>query len=468
MLLPSKTRNPELYPYRHGLKFAFYNALNWQVVIGTPTVLFMQELRADSLQVGLVFAWTFLLTPVQVLATAFLPRIGFKQLTLFGWNTRAWFLLVPIGLAVAASTIAPAPWMVAAMVVTMFGYSFFRAIGAAALTTWLFHIVPTGIRGRYWATDQILAASAGLGILVLCALLFGVLPPFPAFFIQYSIAAIGALAAYRMLQRLPDVEKPRLISLEKIAQETPRLVFQPSVFRTYLWLSIPLFVAITPIPAFTAFFLKASGRATASEIMIFSVITYVGVIAANLLMRSHIDRFGAKPFFRLAYLGYGLAAAGWLILFHFDAGWGFILPALYFLQGSAGGFWTSSNLNYLAKILPEHDRSLPVSLHGAVITFLGGFSPVVWGLFLKSPDDPSGISIPVLAAFFVVLLLVTLALSTQLRRLPEIAEAAEPILRGNWILRPIRGLATIINLVEPAATPPPPPRDPGAGERENR
>ena len=60
----------------------------------------MQHLGADSFQVGLVFAWTFLLTPVQVLSTALLPRLGFKRLTLLGWSARGWCLLVPAGLAV--------------------------------------------------------------------------------------------------------------------------------------------------------------------------------------------------------------------------------------------------------------------------------------------------------------------------------------------------------------------------------
>ncbi len=53
MIFPTKKRDPELYPYRHGLYFAFYNALNWQVALGTPTVLFMQQLGANSFEVGL-------------------------------------------------------------------------------------------------------------------------------------------------------------------------------------------------------------------------------------------------------------------------------------------------------------------------------------------------------------------------------------------------------------------------------
>lgn len=449
MLFPTRTRSPELHPHRHGLYFAFFHALNWQVVIGTPTVLFMQQLGADAFQVGLVFAWTFLLTPAQVLATAWLPRLGFKRLTLLGWNARAWFLLAPLGLAVFAPT-RPASWMIMSMILAMFGYNLTRAVGAAALTPWLYQLVPENIRGRYWATDQILAALAGLGILILCALLFALLPPYAAFQVQYLIAIFGALAAYRELRLLPDADKPRLVSLEKILRETPRLVFRPGAFRTYLLQSFPLFIAITPLPPFTAYYLRTAHGTPASTIMLFAMLTYLGVITANLLMRARLDRFGAKPFFRLSYLAYGLTALGWLG-FLYSAGRATpLLPFLFLAQGFAGGCWTSANLNYLAQIVSEQDRALPVSLHGAAITFLGGISPVLWGIFLKTPGGDRAVNEPVFAGFFAVIALVSLALACTLRHLPDRVRPVAPLLQGAWLLRPLRGLASLVNLVDRA------------------
>jgi len=438
-----------LHPYRHGLFFSFFHALNWQVAIGTPTVLFMQELRATPFEAGLVFAWTFLLMPVQVIATVWLPRLGYKRLALFGWNMRAWFLAVPVVIAFLAPLIGRQGWMVGSMVGAMFGYCVFRAAGAAALTPWLYQVIPEEIRGRYWSTEQMLAASAGLGVLALCSLLFAVLPVFVAYSVQYSIAAIGALFACAMLQRLPDVERPKLINFEEIVKETPRLMFSPGTYRTYLWLSISLFMAITPLPAFAAYFLKSTERATSAQIMILAVLTYLGVIAANLVMRTFIDRVGAKPFFRLSYASYASAAVGWLLLMQFDRGWKVALPILFFIQGAAGACWTSSNLNYLAKIVPPENRALPVSVHGASITFLGGFAPVLWGLFLRAPGQTAAVSMPVLAGYFGVLLFVAVLLMFLVRGLPELSGAAEPLIRGGWVLRPIRGLATLISFVEP-------------------
>jgi MFS family permease len=460
MLFPTRTRHPELYPYRHGLYFAFYHALNWQVVIGTPTVLFMQHLGADSFQVGLVFAWTFLLTPVQVIATALLPHLGFKKLTLFGWNARAWFLLVPLGLACLAPA-QPSGWMISGMVIAMFCYAVYRAIGTAAITPWLYQIVPEDIRGSYWATDQMLSAVAGLGILILCAGIFVVLPPYSAFQVQYLIAVFGALTAYRALMVLPDVPKPKLISLERILTETPRLLTQRGLYRTYLYQSFPLFIAITPLPPFTVFYLKTTHGTPAAVIMLYAMLTYLGVITANVIMRSRLDRIGAKPFFRLSYAGYSFSALGWLAFLYFGATLTLLVPVLFFVQGFAGGSWTSANLNYLARIVPAEDRALPVSLHSAVITFLGGTAPVIWGLFLK---DETGRTVrePVFAAFFIVVLLVMLVLASLLHRLPEKELSGEPLMQGAWLLRPLRGLASLISLIDrsPDKPPGPPEKEP--------
>jgi hypothetical protein len=143
-----------------------------------------------------------------------------------------------------------------------------------------------------------------------------------------------------------------------------------------------------------------------------------------------------------------------------------MLPPLYLLQGAASGCWTSANLNYLAKILPEHDRALPVSIHGAVITFLGGCSPVLWGLFMKTPGGGSAVNVPMFEAFFAVLLLSSAGLFWIVRRLPEKTGTVDPLLQGGWLLRPFRGLGNLINLLEPAparpesAAPPDRPPDP--------
>jgi MFS family permease len=452
----TEKNDPELYPHRRGLWFAFYNALNWQVAVGTPTVLFMEHLGATPFEVGLVYAWMFLLTPAQVLATALLPRLGFKKLTLAGWGARGWFLGVPLLIALWAPE-GRVVWSVYAMVTAMFFYSLSRAVGAAAITSWLYAIVPERVRGRYWSTDQMMGGSAAVGTLLVCAGLFAVLPPFWAFAAQYVIAIYGAWMAFRCLKALPDVERPQTMSLARVVADTPRWVMQPSDFRFYLWIAVGYFLVTTPIAPFAAYYLKSTVGLEAWKIMLFTMLQYLGVIGANWFMRSRADRLGAKPFLNLSFASFAAVAAGWWAFLHL-AGWvEIILPLLYLLLGVGSGWFTAANLNYLAKILPENERALPVAIHSALPVFLGGFTPVLWGLFLKSSDGGAAVNILAFEVFFICTLLGMLGLLAMVQKMRETPGHVEPLLEGSWLFRPFRAMTFLINLVErPAAKSPPP------------
>ncbi len=447
MLLPTQKNDPELYPYRHGLYFAFFNALNWQVATGAPTVLFMAYLGANSFQTGLVYSWTLLLTPVQVFATLLLPRLGFKRLTLAGWGARSWFLLVPLALSLLAAR-APAPWVIYAMVTAMFFYSLSRSMGAAAITTWLQALVPMAVRGRYWASDQIMGGVAAVGTLVVCAGMFAFLPPQWAFFGQYVISISGAYIALRCLRTLPDIERPVIMGWEKIRTDTPRHLFAPSAFRSYLWVAVLVNIVTAPLAPFGAYFLKATAGLSVVSIMIYTMLQYGGVIAGNWFMRSHLDRTGAKPFFRLAFALFALLAAGWLVCLEWTQVTRWLMPGLFVLLGAASGIFTAANVSYLTSILPEKDRALPVSVHGALTWFLGGLSPVAWGLFLKSGGQAPALDLHVFRGFFIVTLVGALGLIALVNRLEEKGAQYDPILRGSWLLGPLRAMGSLINLAE--------------------
>lgn len=448
-------RDPALHPYRQGLYFAFFNAMNWQVATATPTVLFMAYLGADSFQTGLVYGWPLLLTPVQVFATVLLPRLGFKRLTLAGWGARSWFLLVPLSLALLAPA-EPVPWMIHAMVAAMCCYSLSRSVGAAAITTWLQGLVPAAVRGRYWSTDQIMGGTASIATLLLCAATFTWLPASAAFSVQYAFSITGAWLAFRCLRTLPDIERPTVMSLAKIGADTPRHLFGPGLFRPYLWLAVLFFIVTTPLVPFAAYYLKVEAGIPSAVIMGCTIVQYAGVITGNWFMRSRIDRTGARPFFRFSFVLYGVVAAGWLVSLHWRPVMPWLLPALYFLLGAGSGIFTAANVSYLAKIIPVAERALPVSLHGAMTFFSGGLAPIAWGVVLKDAGPVPSVNLGAFQVFFVCVLLGVGVLVLLANRLKETPGHVDPLLEGDWLFRPFRIVASLVKLAEPARPPGPP------------
>ena len=100
-----------------------------------------------------------------------------------------------------------------------------------------------------------------------------------------------------------------------------------------------------------------------------------------------------------------------------------------------------------------------MAVHGAVTACIGGLSPVVWGIFLKSGEGAArGLNVDVFQWFFVTVIVGAIGISYRLSRLPEEkGHPVEPILIGNAILRPFRAMTYLVNLVEP--------RPPPKGER---
>jgi hypothetical protein len=449
-LFPTAKTDPELAPFRPGLVFAFFNALAWQIGIGTPMVLFAEQLGATPFEVGLAYSFVFVLTPVQIVSTALLPRYGFKALMLGGWRTRSFFLGVPAILAVLALG-GEQPWMVRALVGSVFFFCLFRSIGAASGTSWFYAILPDSVRGRYFASDQFVSAVAGVGTLLASAALFALLPVYPALLVQYAIALIGSTVSYYSLKKLPDAERPTSISLRTVLRDTPRHLFTRSTFRAYVWLAVACAILSTPIPPFSAYYLKVGPNFSTGQIMLFEVLRYVGVMAAAWVIRRRIDATGARPFFLLALGTYTVVGGYWWCFL--ENGFGGVpgIMVAYFLLGLGAATWNIANLNYLPQIISAEERTLAVSVHGAVTACIGGLSPVIWGIFLKSGDGAArGINPDVFQWFFVSVVVGAIVISMFLGRLPEEkGQPVDPILIGNAILRPFRAMTYLVNLVEP-------------------
>jgi MFS family permease len=438
-------------PFRPGLTFAFFNAMAWQIGIGTPMVLFAEQLGATPFQVALAYSFVFVLTPLQIASTALLPRYGFKALMLGGWRTRSFFLGVPAVLAVVLMLgQREQPWMVQALVWSVFLFCVFRSIGAASGTSWFYAILPEKIRGRYFATDQFVSAIAGVATLLASAGLFALLPIYPALLAQYGIALLGSAFSYYSLKRLPDGERPKAINLRSVVRDTPRQLFKPSAFRSYVWLAVVCGMIATPIPPFAAYYLKVGPQWSTAQIMLAEVLRYTGVIVAAWLIRPRIDAAGAKPFFAVAMSLYAAVGAFWWMFLEHGLGGNAGVFAAYFVLGFGSASWAIANFNYLPRVLAEEERTLAVSIHGAVTAFLGGLSPTVWGLFLKTDEGVRrGIDVEVLQYFFLSVIggaFLLLPLFLRLRENKD--QPVRPLVVGDAILRPLRAATALVGLVE--------------------
>ena len=80
--------------------FAAFNALSFQVVLGSPMVLYAKTLGASATVLGIIAGMMPLLVISQIPAASHIDRIGYKRFVYAGWGIRVAFIfaivLVPL------------------------------------------------------------------------------------------------------------------------------------------------------------------------------------------------------------------------------------------------------------------------------------------------------------------------------------------------------------------------------------
>ena len=403
-------------PFVNWLGFGFTNAMSWMIALGTPMVLLAGELGASTFEVGIAYASVFIVLPVQILATSTLPRFGYKWQMIFGWGTRSFFLLVPLYLAILAPE-HPQRWMVLAMVGSVVLFTLFRALGSCATWPWMYSLIPDGIRGRYFATDQVLSGISGVLTLVFCGLLFSWLPPFEAYTWQYSFALLGSMLSVAFLISIPDVPKPEFISVGTIFQEMPRWTFRPGKFRQYLRFMLTSNVVVTSISPFTVYYLKVEKGYAFDTILFLSAIQYSGSILASLWIRKRIDQAGPITAFRIGYAGLSALMLYWALIVCNVPHTLMFLQVAYFAFGASNAHWSAAHMKYLPSVCPDQKRALTVSIHSSVVGFLGGLTPILWGLLLRTSGASAGVNKAAFLGFLIFACLVLAGLSIYASRL---------------------------------------------------
>jgi MFS family permease len=422
-------------PCVFSLGFAFTNALTWSVALGTPLILLCRHLGATPVEIGLTTAFPLLVLPLQVLATSLLPYFGYKRLVILSWSLRALFLAVPLVLTMLAPEI-PSPWMLHALLAAMLCFTLFRAAGTSSIFPWVYIILPEGVRGRYYATEQVVTGAAAILTMLLSAWAMSALPTYSAFTALYLLAATGSVCAVTCLGQLPDSPAPRDLHLARILRRIWPLIRSPGPFRNYLALMSALALFNSSLQPFTIYYLRVRADISDSRLFLLSGVQVAGGILTAWLARRFADRTGARPFLISSQTVTAGVCLFWLLLLNNPAVWLNQLPLACFAQGAAGSLFALGNVKYTPQLSDDNDRAYVISVLGALAGLCGGTAPILWGWFLKDSSAQS-IHVPRLALFFAGNFALQLALIPRFMRLQE----KDPL-----PLRPFGWISAVIGL----------------------
>jgi hypothetical protein len=388
-----------LRPFRAGYFFGGFNGLTWMMSLGTPMVLLIEHLGGSTIAVGMASSFVFLLLPIQMLATSTLERLGFQRQMVLGWSLRAVFLLIPLAIVLTAPA-QPAAWMPNAIVISVFGFCFFRAFGMAAHIAWFAAILPDSLRGRFFATDTAITSGVGVVTLLGCAALFARLPPYDAFTIAYAIALFGSVLAVVSLLRLPSGPSPPPSPVGQLAGAARSLCFGPGLFRQFLVLTVVGAVVGSSFSAFTTYYLKSEAAISSSRILGFTAAQFGGQIVGTFALRPFIDRMPIRRLFQLAQAIVACVFAYWLGIVVGETGWLGAIAVSYFVFGLAVGIGNAAHATFLPELSPAAMRPVSVAVFGAVAGLLQGLGPMLWGLVLRIGGGAPGVDLESFRLFF--------------------------------------------------------------------
>ncbi|MEO0508987.1 MAG: MFS transporter [Verrucomicrobiota bacterium] len=428
--------------------------MTWLIVVGSPMVLMAEHLGATAFQVGLLYSAVMLFVPLQMMAAALLPYLGYKRQIVLTWSARTVLLIIPIAIALFEPDEAR-PLALNIFIGTIFGYCFIRSLGACALLPWFVEIVPEKLRGRFFSADSFVIGSAGVIILLLSSALFAFFETYDAFALLFIGAICGAVTSIRFVMKLPDGKRPEVLSFPRMLNRWSALLTEPSYFRIFLLLQIVHSLTAFGLTPFTVYYLKRSLDYGISYIMFLSALQYIGMSVGALSIKDHMDRFGVRPFFVVTHAAVLFVIFYWCLLVLGFKSLSMLLPVTFFTTGMAtAGYFTATN-KYMAKVCRPRERSIVIALFQSTVGLTAGLAATVWGQILK--DTSTG---EIVGSRFLIYLGVFSVIQCYMCwGYSRIREKGLPNLQAQDVSgwnRPLRYFFGFVNLVEPRRSKKPP------------
>src|SRR5262245_5336503 len=363
--------------------FATFNALSFQIVLGSPMLLYARSLDASATVLGIIAGMMPLLVIFQVPAAAHITRVGYKRFVYAGWGTRVMFIfgiaLVPLTGGFLSRTT-----QLALILFLLFGFNLSRGISSAAWLPWITTLVPFEIRGNYLAREAAAVHVASCAAMMLSAFCLGHQSQPWQFALIFGFSGVAGVISLSFLKKIPDAEPPeRQASSSQAVPWLEIAGYEP--FRKLLRMNTAWAVAYGGLGAFTVAFLKTEAAMSEGGILFVTGMAFLGGLSGLAYFGSRTDRLGSKPVLAFCLSIWILILIGWLFLAGHVAQpqFGLVL-FLELLMGFAYALVNMNNTRLAMILAPVMGRSHFFALYSVVANLTLGLAPMFWGLVIDA------------------------------------------------------------------------------------
>jgi len=388
MTEPKPTSEPAAFltGMRNAWRFAAFNGLSFQIVLGSPMILYAKTLNANATVLGIIAGMMPLMVIFQIPAAQYINRIGYKRFVLAGWGTRTLFtvgmVLVPL-----ATPVLDVTTRLVLLLALLLGFNLVRGISSCAWLPWITHLVPEHSRGRYVSGDAAMANLGSFLTVIIAAVCLGEQPHPWQFAVIFGFSAAMGMVSLLFLNRVPDV----VISDEvrSSSQPVPWLeILRHPPFQKLLKFVMVWSLAYGGFTTFTVAFLKTETGLPAAKVLFVTSVAFLGGLSSLWLLGHRLDHVGSKPILGLSLVMWVVIVGGWIAL----AGGALaahlpLILGLQFLMGLFAALVGMANSRLAMAIIPAMGRNHFFVLYSVFASVSLGLAPIFWGLIIDLIGD---------------------------------------------------------------------------------
>jgi len=377
---------PQVSPFpadaENSFRFSLFNAVNFQITLGAPMVLYAKALGGTATTIGIVAALAPLMTVLQLPTAYFIPKIGYKGFVLLGWSVRAVLLLILAVLPLLR--FLPAIMQIELMLTCLFLFNVVRGISTGAWLPWLTALVPPDARTRFLRSDQLHMQCGGmLAIAISTIVLWSGGRPWQ-FALLFAISMFAGMLSLHFVRKIPDIEIGE--QSKSSGQPVPWLeILRYRPFSRLLIFNVVYNSVVGGLAAFVIAYLEGRAGYSAGQVLAVSFAAAVGASASVPFIGPVLERTGSKPILRIALALYLTGILFWLFVTAGIVPAAYLLVAIsYLLLGIAGGLFSIANVRIAMDTMPELGRNHFFSLFTVFASLSLGLAPIFWGVFLDA------------------------------------------------------------------------------------
>ena len=364
--------------------FSLFNAISFQIVFGTPAILYAKSLGAPATALGIIASLSPFLSICQIPAAHFLGRFGYKRFTFAGWGLRTFCVFLIALIPLMSSLGNPAKLRI--LIASLFVFNLLRGIAAGAWLPWITALIPEPQRGRFISRDQFCLNFGSLAAILVCAYLLSEESQPWQFSLVFLLSTVGGWISLLFIKLMPDIAPGETLKQSNTAVPWREIVTYPPFFRLTFFVFL-IMISAGCAGVFGVAFLKSQLHFGQSRILFINTLFFLGALVTLPLVGRIIDRIGNKTTLAVSL---GILCVGfftWSLLAAEALTPSLLLiNTLYFTGGMAGAGIAVAQNRLMMSTMPEMGRNHFFAFFSVITSIGTGCAPIGWGMMIDSLD----------------------------------------------------------------------------------